>query len=80
MIFNVVMDAFLHHWFSVVAEAEFEEGLEGFGRGIEKKASNFYVNYGILTSTRAARIQRELHVLKEFLKWFVPTSCSKTLS
>ena len=81
MIFNVVMDAFLQHWFYVVAETELEEGLEVFGRGIQQMAANFYANYGILASTRAARIQQELRVLKEFFKWVVlQTKVGKTVN
>ena len=81
MIFNVLMDSFLQHWFSVVAEAELEEGLEGFDRGIQQMAANLYANYGILASTRAARIQQELRVLKEFFKWVaLRTKVGKTVN
>ena len=34
-IFNVLVDVFLRHWVSVVAEAEGETAPEGFGRYIQ---------------------------------------------
>ena len=38
MIFNVVMDASLHHWVSVVEEAEGESGPEVFDRDVHRMA------------------------------------------
>ena len=61
----MVVDEVLRQWVSVVVEADGGAVPEGFGRYKQKMTAYFYDDDGLITSTRAERIQREFHVLKE---------------
>ena len=43
-------------------------GLRVFRRDIQRTEAYFYANYGLLSSTLAARFQREFNVLVDILK------------
>ena len=64
-IFNVVVDAFLYHWFTVVAATEDIEdtSTEGFVQDIQRLKEYFYADDGLLASTQAHRLQRAFYVL-----------------
>ena len=69
-IFNVLVDTVLWHW--VTREASTDEavdpgvsGTEIFGRYAQHLAAYFYADYGIITSTWVARLQRAFDTLTE---------------
>ena len=49
----------------MVAEAEGEPGLEGFGRDIQQLAAYFYVDGSLLDSSQVVRIQNDFNVLMD---------------
>ena len=55
---NVVVDAVLCKWVSVVAYLEGESGSKGFGRDLQRMVAYLYSDNGVLASTRVARLQR----------------------
>ena len=69
MIFNVVVDAVLHHWVSVVAEADGEVGPEVFGQYMQRMAAYFYADDGIILSMSVARLQRAFDILTDLFDW-----------
>ena len=61
MIFNVVVDAVICYWVTVVAPIK--DGMEGLVLLIQDLAAYFYVDKGIVASTQIGRIQRDFDVL-----------------
>ena len=53
-IFNMVVDAVIPHWETVVVVEE--AYLEGFGRAVQTLAALFYVGYRLLASLQPARL------------------------
>ena len=47
----------------MVVKSEVYSGSEGIGRDIQKMLEYFYEDYGLLASTRAARLHQAFHVL-----------------
>ena len=64
-LFNVVMDAVICQWVTVVEATE--EGMEGLGLLIWDLAEYFYANNGIVASNQPERLQREFEVLTGLL-------------
>ena len=60
-IFNVVMDAVIRHWVTVVYATK--AGTEGLGTLVQEIAAHFYAENGLITSTKPERLQRALNVL-----------------
>ena len=50
MVFNVVVDSVIRHWLTVVAPTEV--GTEGLGETIQELAAFFYMDDGLVTSSR----------------------------
>ena len=67
IIFDLVVDAVLRHWVSVVAvtQGEADPGAEGFGQDIQRLVKYFYANNGILATKQAKMMKRALNVLAE---------------
>ena len=62
-------------------EGTAEPGTEGFGREIQRLETYFYAEDGILASTRANRIQREVYVLTKLFELVgMRTNVEKTVS
>ena len=61
MIFNVVMDAVIHHWVTVVTPSEAGKG--GLGLAIIDLTEYFYANDGLLELTQPERLQRMFDVI-----------------
>ena len=66
-IFNMFVDAVIWHWVMLVAGEE--AGPEGFGQEVQWIAVLFYVDDGLLDSSRPARIQAALDVLAGLFDW-----------
>ena len=60
-IFNMVVDAVIHHWATVVSGEK--TGPEGFGTASQKLAAPFYADGGILASPQPDRLKEALDVL-----------------
>ena len=60
-LFNIVMDAVIHHWVVVVAAAEVS--LEGLGMSIKDLAAYLYADDGLVASTQPKRMLRVFDVL-----------------
>ena len=60
-VFNMVVEAVIRHWDTVVEINV--SGLEGFGRKFHTLSSLFYEDYRILASPRPARLQGSLDVM-----------------
>ena len=65
MIFNVLVDAVLLIWASVVAEEEGDAAPEGFGRYFQRLVAYFYHDYFLITYIGAERLQRAVNFLAE---------------
>ena len=67
MILNLVVDAVLRYWATVVAATEgvAELDIEGFEQDIQRLAAYLYANYGPLASTQSDRLHRVFDVLTE---------------
>ena len=71
-IFNVIVDAIIRHWVTVVAATEevvdpAVARTEGFGWNVQRLEEYFYADNGILASMWETRLQREFDTLAEFL-------------
>ena len=69
-IFNVVLDEVLRYWVTMVKYTEdavepVVAYTEGFGWNIQCVSAYFYSEYGIITSTLVAHIQRAFGTLTE---------------
>ena len=58
---NVVMDAIICHWVTVLAPTK--EGREGLGLYIQDSETYFYANDGLVALTQPERIYRAFDVL-----------------
>ena len=58
---NVMVDVFVRHWLTIVVEEDV--GLEGFYHALQRMASFFYADDGILTSMRTEWIHWEFNIL-----------------
>ena len=78
IIFNVVMDAVIHHWVTVVMLEE--AGVGGPGMTILDLAAYFYADYGLVESTQLERLQRSFDVLIRILdRVGLQTNTAKTV-
>ena len=68
-IFNMVVDAVIHYWVTLVAGEE--SGSYGFGRAVQWMEDFFNADDVLLDSPRLVMIQTELDVLR-FLNRLVP--------
>ena len=65
----------------MVTDDEVESGPEGFGRDVQRMASNFYSDNDIIASVRVARIQCAFYVLLEiFYQVVLGTNVGKTVN
>ena len=62
-IFNVVVDAVICHWVTVVATKE--AGAEGLGMSIQARVAYLYANDGIFALTQLDRLKRVFDVLAD---------------
>ena len=67
-IFNVVLDAFLQHWVTVVAKMKqvvdpAAAGTDYFGRDVQRLAAYSHADDGLIASTQATRLQRYFDIL-----------------
>ena len=67
-IFNVVVDAFLRHWFTIVMKLDEAvlpgaSNIERSGRNVHYLAAYFYIDNGLLASTQATCLQRDFDIL-----------------
>ena len=62
MLFNLVVDATIHHW--VTVEAETESFKERLGLSMQYLAAYFYANDGLIASTQPERMQWLFNFLK----------------
>ena len=60
-IFNMVVDAVIFRWFTLVVGGK--SGLDGFGGAVQWLAEFFYIDGGLLAFTRRAQIRAALDVL-----------------
>ena len=60
-IFNVVVDAFIHHWVTLVTPTEV--GTGGLGLTIIDLAAYFYTNNGLVAPTHPVRLHRAFDIL-----------------
>ena len=65
-LFNVVVDAIIRHWVTVVAATEAD--TEGIGLSIQDLAVYFYANDGIVASIQHDKLQLEFDVLTGLFK------------
>ena len=56
--FNVVVDAFIRHWVTVVGRTQEGAKQEGLGTSIQALLELFYANDGLVVSPESARLQR----------------------
>ena len=61
ILFNVVVDAVIHHWLTLVVPTE--EGMELLGLLIQDLEVYFYSNDGLVASTQPERLQSLFNVL-----------------
>ena len=61
MIFNVVVDAIIHNWVTVVTETE--GGREGIGLSIRYLEAYFYADDGLVALTQLERSMRAFDIL-----------------
>ena len=66
-IFNVLVDAALWHWVTVVKSTEetSDPSTYGFRRDIQRLAAHLHADDGLLDLTRAHRLQRAFDILAE---------------
>ena len=60
-LFNMVLDAFIRHWVTVVAATK--EGLESIDLPIRDMAAYFYSDDGLVASPQLERLQSSFDVL-----------------
>ena len=78
MIFNMVVDAVICHWVTVVNLEE--EGTGGLGMTIIDMAAYFYAEDGLVAPTQPERLNREFDVLTSlFYRVGLRTNTSKTV-
>ena len=78
-LFNVVVDAFIRHWVTVVDPTK--EGMEGLGLSIQDLEAYFYANNGLIALTQPERLQRAFKVLTSLFNWVgLSTNTRKTVS
>ena len=63
---NVVVDAVIHHWVTVVTPSEEDTG--GLGLTIIDLEAYFYADDGLVASTQSERLQRVFDVLTGLFK------------
>ena len=63
-IFNVAVDVTMRHWVAVVGEDKAVP--KGLGQSIQRLVAYFYAKNGLITSTRAGRLQKASDVLTNF--------------
>ena len=83
MIFNVVVDTVIWHWFSVVTPMEgvLDPETEGFLQKIQWMTAYFYAGDGLLASTWEKQLQRSFNVLMElFYRVGMHTNVGKMVS
>ena len=68
-IFNVVVDAVIRHWVTVVTPSA--EGTGGLGLTIMDLATYFYADDGLMLWTQPERTQRVFDVLTGLFYWVV---------
>ena len=77
-IFNVVMDAVIRHWVTLVTPTE--EGTGGLGLTIIDLEAYFYANNGFVASTQPERLQRVFDVRTGLFDRFkLRTNTAKTV-
>ena len=59
----MAVEAIIHHWVTVVVKMEV--GAEGLGISIQDLAAYFYVDDGLVVSTRLKRLQMVFDVLAD---------------
>ena len=85
-VFNVVVDAVLQHWVTVVAVTEWSvepgaSGTESFGQYVQQLVGFFYAGDGLLALTQAIRLHWAFDNLKElFEQMFLRNNVSNTVS
>ena len=78
-LFNLVMDAVIHHWVTVVAPTV--DGLEVWDLSLGELVSYFYANNGLVVSTQPERRHRAVYALTGIFVWVIlRTNMMKTLS
>ena len=78
-IFNVVMDAIIHHWVRLVMPTE--AGMGGLGLTIIDLPKYFYADYDLVTSTQPEKLQRAFDVLASLFDRFgLHKNTAKTFS
>ena len=73
---NVVVDAVIRHWVTVVSLTE--AGEEGLGETVQELAAYFYADNGLIMSPRPERLQRSFDVLTD--QFGLHTNVRKTVS
>ena len=77
-IFNMVFDAMIHHWVTLVVGEE--AGLDGFGLATQWLSEFFYANGSLLALPSPARIQADLDIFTGlFDKIVLHTNVRKTV-
>ena len=66
-LFNVVVDAFIRHWVTVVDPTE--DGMERLGLQIRDLVWYLYADDGLVTLTQPERLQRAFDVLTGLFDW-----------
>ena len=69
-IFNLVVDAVLRYWVTVVETLEetpppVADSMDCFGRDVQRLAAYFYADDGLLASTQANHLQQDFNTLTE---------------
>ena len=65
-IFNMVIDAVIRHWVTVVGGPQEGSGQEGLGTSIQSLSVLFYTNDGLVASPESARFQGAFNALTGF--------------
>ena len=84
-IFNMVVDALLRHWVTVVAELEEAAPMgaaitEGFKRYVQRLETYFYPDYMPIVSMRETRLQKDFDTLTELFNCVgLRTNVAKTV-
>ena len=77
-IFNLVVDAVIHHWVTVVTPTE--AGTGGLGLTIIDLVAYLYSDDGLVVSTQPERLQRAFDVLAGLFDWVgLQTNTAKTV-